>query len=113
MELPDLFALLMGPGAMPHQHVQIILIYVVLVDVRKSPQRYLLPLIKTEICVIMVIATIHPLIHLFPHSIVHTFEVFVNNTNLTFLYKITIEVSQKIKLPTVRLELTTLTITGL
>ena len=43
-------------------------------------------------------------------------EVFVNNTNLTFLsflYKISIEVSQKIKLPPVGLELTTLTITGL
>ena len=43
-------------------------------------------------------------------------EVFVNNINLTFLsvlYKISMEVSQKIKLPPVGIELTTLTITGL
>ena len=47
------------------------------------------------------------------------FEVFVNNTNLTFLsflsflYKISIEMSKKIKLPPVGFKLTTLTVTGL
>ena len=39
-------------------------------------------------------------------------EVFINNTNLTFLYKISIEV-KKTKVPPVGLELTTLTISGL
>ena len=34
------------------------------------------------------------------------FEVFVNNTNPTFLYEISIEVSSEIKLPLVGIELT-------
>ena len=35
--------------------------------------------------------------HLTPNPGVILFEVFVNNTNLTFLYKISIDVSLKIK----------------
>ena len=54
--------------------------------------------------------------HTLPKGIVFTLEVFVNNTNLTFLsflYKISIKVSEKNKVPPVGFELTTLTITGL
>ena len=57
----------------------------------------------------------NPVIKSIPQHFVHALKVFVNNTNLTFLtflYKISIELSLKTKVAPVGLKLTTLTITG-